>query len=80
MRQANLSSACYHRHSHDEFSFGVIDIGSAQYKNLNNINTVGQGDTVFINPGNVHSCNPGLKDWLLPLSNTKVFYMNREIC
>lgn len=63
MRQANLSSVCYHSHSHDEFSFGVIDSGSAQYRNLNNKNIIGQGDTVLINPGDVHSCNPDLKDW-----------------
>jgi len=63
MRQANLSTACYHSHSHDEFSFGVIDSGSAQYQNLNKKNTIGEGDTVLINPGDVHSCNPDLKDW-----------------
>jgi len=63
MRQANLSTACYHAHSHDEFSFGVIDSGAAKYQNLNQNNTIGKGDTVLINPGDIHACNPDLVDW-----------------
>lgn len=63
MRQASLSTACYHAHSHDEFSFGVIDSGSAYYQNLKQRNQIGAGDTVTINPGDIHSCNPMLADW-----------------
>ena len=63
MRQASLSTACYHAHSHDEFSFGVIDSGIADYHNLKQRNRIGTGDTVTINPSDIHSCNPMLGDW-----------------
>jgi AraC-like DNA-binding protein len=63
IRKASLSTACYHAHSHDEFSFGVIDTGIADYHNLNQRNRIGQGDTVTINPADIHSCNPMQGDW-----------------
>jgi len=63
IRQADRSSACYHAHSHDEFSFGVIDQGQARYRNLNQLLPVVQGDTVTINPGDTHSCNPDQVQW-----------------
>jgi len=63
IRQASLSTACYHMHSHDEFSFGVIDSGIADYHNLNKRNRIGSGDTVTINPADIHSCNPMFGDW-----------------
>jgi len=63
IRQASLSTACYHAHSHDEFSFGVIDSGIADYHNLNQRNRIGCGDTVTINPADIHSCNPMAGDW-----------------
>lgn len=63
MRQASRSNACYQGHTHDEFSFGVIDTGIADYNNLNQHNRIGQGDTVTINPGDIHSCNPTAGDW-----------------
>lgn len=58
MRSANQSSSCYSTHSHDEFSFGVVDNGAATYKNLRCNNAIGAGTTVTINPGEAHSCNP----------------------
>ena len=63
IRQACLSTACYHPHSHDEFSFGVIDSGIANYHNLGQCNRIGAGDTVLINPADIHSCNPMIGDW-----------------
>jgi len=63
MRKAIGSSACYHSHSHDEFSFGVIDKGSAKYINLNKTQRIVKGDTVLINPSDIHSCNPDNGDW-----------------
>lgn len=63
MRSANRSAACYHTHSHDEFSFGVIDTGSADYHNLNQRNHIAKGSTVTINPGDAHSCNPDKGEW-----------------
>ncbi len=63
MRQASASSACYHPHSHDEFSFGVIDQGTASYQNLNQQLRTGPCDTVTINPGDLHACNPDSQHW-----------------
>lgn len=63
MRKAKKSNACYQAHSHDEFSFGVIDTGTANYINMNRNNTINAGDTVTINPGDTHSCNPSSEDW-----------------
>ncbi|WP_432459959.1 AraC family transcriptional regulator [Agarivorans sp. QJM3NY_25] len=63
LRQAYQSRACYHRHSHDEFSFGVIDAGEANYQNLRQLHRIQQGQVVTINPGDVHSCNPKQGAW-----------------
>ena len=63
MRKASHSTACYHSHSHDEFSFGVIDKGSSTYTNLNNKISIYKGNTVTINPGDIHACNPQEDDW-----------------
>lgn len=63
MRDAKGSNACYHTHSHDEFSFGVIDAGSANYLNMKQAHQIHQGHTVTINPGDAHSCNPKEGAW-----------------
>jgi len=63
IRKAIRSRACYHAHSHDEFSFGVIDRGTAKYVNMNKKNIICAGDTVTINPGDTHSCNPDSDGW-----------------
>lgn len=63
LRQANSSSACYHKHSHDEFSFGVIDEGDATYINRGKTHHITAGSTVTINPADTHSCNPKAGSW-----------------
>ena len=63
IRKASRSYACYHAHSHNEFSFGVIDRGSAQYINQRKKQRIVSGNTVTINPGDIHSCNPDKSDW-----------------
>ena len=63
MRKASRSSACYHTHSHDEFSFGVIDNGVADYRNMRHKGQIGAGSSVTMNPGDAHSCNPYRGDW-----------------
>ena len=60
LRIANQSSACYESHSHDEFSFGIIDHGVADYRNRKQTHRIIKGDIVTINPADVHSCNPDL--------------------
>ncbi|EOD80032.1 Transcriptional regulator, AraC family [Grimontia indica] len=63
MRVANQSRACYEAHSHDEFSFGIIEQGHSDYKNRHRVNDVRVGDIVTINPADVHSCNPKGNTW-----------------
>lgn len=63
IRVANKSNACYDAHSHDEFSFGIIESGNAAYTNLGSSHTIGKGDIVTINPADVHSCNPESGEW-----------------
>ncbi|WP_367986524.1 AraC family transcriptional regulator [Vibrio sp. NTOU-M3] len=63
LRIADRSTACYQAHSHDEFSFGVIDDGQALYANRKRQYHVRKGDIVTINPSDVHACNPQAGDW-----------------
>jgi len=63
LRRANHSNSCYSTHSHDEFSFGVVDYGCAKYQNLNCQYHTHAGVTVTINPGDAHSCNPDKGEW-----------------
>lgn len=63
LRIANQSTACYEAHSHDEFSFGIIQQGRADYRNHQTTHHIGKGDIVTINPADVHSCNPEAGTW-----------------
>ncbi|MCG9649311.1 AraC family transcriptional regulator [Vibrio brasiliensis] len=63
LRIANQSTACYEAHSHDEFSFGIIQQGRADYRNHQATHHIGKGDIVTINPADVHSCNPEAGTW-----------------
>ncbi|MCB6182655.1 AraC family transcriptional regulator [Leeia sp. TBRC 13508] len=58
IRVTRDSAACFQKHTHDEFSFGVIDSGRAAYTSQGQHYAIGQGMTVLINPGSVHACNP----------------------
>ncbi|PMJ91744.1 AraC family transcriptional regulator [Vibrio sp. 10N.261.55.A7] len=63
LRVANQSTACYQPHSHDEFSFGLIQQGRATYQNRGTSHHIGAGDLVTVNPADVHSCNPEKGTW-----------------
>jgi AraC-like DNA-binding protein len=63
MRAANRSTACYEAHSHDEFSFGIIEQGIADYRNRHRTHRISTGDIVTINPADVHACNPEVGTW-----------------
>lgn len=83
MRRANRSSACYHTHSHDQFSFGVIDAGQADYHNQGQHNHIGVGTTVTINPADSHSCNPQAGNWsyrMLFVDTDWVGQVQQQIC
>jgi len=49
-------SLCYGRHSHAEFSVGLIESGRSLYLNGKQEQAVGPGDLVLMNPGAVHAC------------------------
>ncbi len=63
LRINDQGSACYGAHSHDEFSFGMIDQGRAIYRNRQRSHQIGKGDLVTISPTDVHSCNPKDGQW-----------------
>ena len=77
MRRANRSSACYQTHSHDEFSFGVIDSGHARYLNHGRQHRSGPGMTVWIDPGVAHACNPALGAWSYRMLFVEAGWMGR---
>jgi AraC-like DNA-binding protein len=58
MRRVMQATTCYDTHSHDEFSFGVVDAGHATYRNHRHQAAIHQGISVFFNPGDAHACNP----------------------
>lgn len=82
LRVANQSNACYQAHSHDEFSFGIIDSGCAEYRNRHTNHHIGQGDIVTINPADVHSCNPERGTWsysMLFVDSGQMGQMQQEV-
>ncbi|MUL10144.1 helix-turn-helix domain-containing protein [Aliivibrio fischeri] len=58
LRYSNNSNACYKKHTHREFSIGVVDSGISEYFNQNKKQMISPGSTVIVNPEEVHSCNP----------------------
>lgn len=58
LRYSDNSNACYKKHTHPEFSIGVVDSGISEYVNQNIKHTIRPGSTVIVNPEEVHSCNP----------------------
>ncbi len=82
LRVANQSNACYEAHSHDEFSFGIIDHGQADYHNRHHLHRIGKGDVVTLNPADVHSCNPESGTWsyrMLFVDTLKMGEIQQEI-
>ncbi|MEF1288454.1 helix-turn-helix domain-containing protein [Vibrio sp. M260118] len=82
MRIASQSTACYTAHSHNEFSFGIIEQGRADYRNHNTTHHIGRGDIVTINPSDVHSCNPEAGTWsysMLFIDTEKMGQIQQEV-
>jgi AraC-like DNA-binding protein len=50
--------ACYSRHSHEQFSIGVITARQSTYVHEQAQYRVAAGTVVLMNPGVVHACNP----------------------
>ncbi|MGF1777087.1 AraC family transcriptional regulator [Vibrio nomapromontoriensis] len=58
MRVSTDSSACYQKHTHQEFSVGVVDDGRSTFTINNREISISSGSTVIVNPLEVHACNP----------------------
>ena len=83
MRIASHSDSCYSTHSHDEFSFGVVDQREANYINTRDNYHVSQKMTVTINPGDAHSCNPKGQAWsyrMLFIDTQWMASIQRDVC
>lgn len=63
IRQVRGAPVCFHPHSHDELSVGIIDNGVSSYLNRRQKEMVGPGSIVTINAGDTHACNPEQTDW-----------------
>ncbi|MCA0935500.1 AraC family transcriptional regulator [Vibrio alginolyticus] len=64
LRCSTGTTACYGKHTHDEFSVGSVDGGHSVYFNTNTETQIGTGSLVIVNPRDVHSCNPALdSEW-----------------
>ena len=57
-RRAIDSTACYEKHSHEEFSIGIIENGNSEFYHCGNMEMISPGSVVIINANEVHSCNP----------------------
>jgi AraC-like DNA-binding protein len=58
LRKSVNSSNCYLTHTHEEYSFGLIDGGQAVYCHGDQRTPISQGMVVMMQPGLPHSCNP----------------------
>jgi AraC-like DNA-binding protein len=58
LRKSANSSNCYLTHTHEEYSFGLIDAGQAIYCHGDRRTPIAPGMVVMMQPGLPHSCNP----------------------
>ncbi len=58
LRMATDSRACYQTHTHDEYSFGVIDAGHALFTYGEQRTVLCPGMVVLMEPDMAHACNP----------------------
>jgi AraC-like DNA-binding protein len=58
LKICDANRLCYKKHSHEEYSLGVIDAGSSSFWYEGKTMGVNPQTVVLIPPGLVHSCNP----------------------
>lgn len=64
LRVSTNSSDCYRPHTHDEYSIGIVDAGTAVFQHPEGPTGIGPGAVVLIEPHVVHCCNPSdLQRW-----------------
>jgi AraC-like DNA-binding protein len=63
-RRSCQVATCYRPHTHDRFSVGLIDSGSARLSGISDEAVVLEsGDVIVIPAGHVHACNPDQGRW-----------------
>ena len=63
-RRSCQVATCYRPHTHDRFSVGLIDSGSARLTGIpDEAVTLDAGDVIIIPAGHVHACNPDRGRW-----------------
>lgn len=58
LKICDANRLCYKKHSHEEYSLGVVDAGSSFFWYEGKTTGVNPQTIVLIPPGLVHSCNP----------------------
>ena len=62
LKLCDANRLCYKKHSHEEYSLGVVEAGNSVLWYDGKISRVNPQTIVLIPPGLVHSCNPQLQD------------------
>jgi len=58
LKLCDADRLCYKKHSHEEYSLGVVETGSSSFWYEGKTTRVNPQTVVLIPPGLVHSCNP----------------------
>lgn len=58
LKLCDVSGLCYKKHSHEEYSLGMVEIGSSSFWYDGRNTVVGPKNFVLIPPGLIHACNP----------------------
>ncbi len=58
LRVSQQSPHCYRLHMHAEYSFGIVDTGTALFQHPGGTEALAPGDVVLIEPDTWHACNP----------------------
>ncbi|OGB50236.1 MAG: hypothetical protein A2496_14850 [Burkholderiales bacterium RIFOXYC12_FULL_60_6] len=58
LRVSVRSSSCYRKHTHAEYSIGIVDEGEAVFHHPSGPQKVQAGSVVLIEPNIIHACNP----------------------
>jgi AraC-like DNA-binding protein len=92
LKICDVGSLAYKKHSHEEYSFGVVDNGKSSFWCEGKTMEVNARTVVLIPPGLVHSCNPEQQNrwkykmlfveagWLqMFLASRKITVLNRPV-
>ncbi|HML32991.1 AraC family transcriptional regulator [Sporomusa sphaeroides] len=58
LKLCDASYLCYKKHSHEEYSLGIVEHGKSSFWCEGKVTEVSPKTTVLIPPGLIHSCNP----------------------